>query len=130
MTETNSRAQRVADQIGRDIAALIQSEMDDPRIGIVSITGVEVSSDLAYAKVFITSLGGGDTGRHSSAAAGKESVAALNGAAGYLRSLLARRLRLRTVPKLSFHHDDSVERGRRLDELIDDALAADRERHS
>ena len=130
MMENNSRAQRVADQIQRDLAALIQFEIDDPRIGMVSVTGVEVSSDLAHAKVFVTALGGGNVAQEPSGEAGKASTEALNGAAGYLRSLLARRLQLRTVPKLSFHYDVSGERGRQLDELIDSALASDRERHS
>ncbi len=130
MMENNSRAQRVADQIQRDLAALIQFEIDDPRIGMVSVTGVEVTQDLAHAKVFVTSLGGGDMARRPSDAVGRESTAALNGAAGYLRGLLARRLQLRTVPKLRFHYDASVERGRQLDELIDSALASDRKRHS
>lgn len=130
MMENNSRAQRVADQIQRDVAALIQFEVDDPRIGLVSVTGVEVSPDLAHAKIFVTSLGAGDIGRERSGADGRESTAALNGAAGYLRSLLARRLQLRVAPKLRFLYDASVERGRQLDELIDSALAADRERHS
>ncbi len=130
MMESNSRAQRVADQIQRDLASLIQFEIDDPRIGMVSVTAVEVSSDLAHAKVFVTSLAGGNAAQEPSGEAGKESTAALNGAAGYLRSLLARRLQLRTVPKLSFHHDASIERGRQLDELIDTALASDRERRS
>ncbi len=128
MMESNSRAQRVADQIQRDLAALIQFELDDPRVGLVSVTGVEVSTDLAYAKVFVTSLGGGEVARQDCEEAGRESAAALNGAAGYLRGLLARRLQLRTVPKLSFFYDASVERGRQLDDLIDHALASDRER--
>lgn len=130
MMENNSRTQRVADQIQRDVAALIQFEVDDPRIGLVSVTGVEVSPDLAHAKVFVTSLGAGAIGGERSEADGRESTAALNGAAGYLRSLLARRLQLRVAPKLRFLYDASVERGRQLDELIDSALAADRERHS
>ncbi len=130
MMENNSRAQRVADQIQRDLASLIQFEMNDPRIGLVSVTGVEVTPDLAYAKIFVTSLGGGNVEQQSSEAAGRESTAALNGAAGYLRSLLARRLQTRIAPKLSFHYDASVERGRKLDDLIDSALASDRERHS
>ena len=130
MMENNSRAQRVADQIQRDLASLIQFEMNDPRIGLVSVTGVEVTPDMAYAKIFVTSLGGGNVEQQSSEAAGRESTAALNGAAGYLRSLLARRLQTRIAPKLSFHYDASVERGRKLDDLIDSALASDRERHS
>ena len=130
MMENNSRAQRVADQIQRDLASLIQLEIDDPRVGMVSVTGVEVARDLAHAKVFVTALDGGDVARQPSGAAGRGSTEVLNGAAGYLRGLLARRLRLRAAPKLSFHYDASVERGRQLDELIDSALASNRERRS
>ena len=132
----HGRARRVADQIQRDIAALIQFEVDDPRIGIVSVTGVDVSADLAHAKVYVTSLGQAEAAQgqyqrepsEAAERASRESTAALNGAAGYLRGLLARRLQLRVAPKLRFQYDASVERGRQLDELIDSALAADRER--
>ena len=130
MMENNSRAQRVADQIQRDIAALIQFEVNDPRIGLVSVTGVDVSPDLAHARIFVTSLGSGDADRAQPDTAGQESTSALNGAAGYLRGLLARRLQTRVAPKLRFEYDASVERGRQLDELIDSALAADRKQHS
>jgi len=130
MMASNSRAQRVADQLQRDIAELIQFEIDDPRIGLVSVTGVEVSADLAHAKVFVIPLGAGDDAQRSPEQAGRDSAAALNGAAGFLRSLLARRMQLRAAPKLRFHYDASVERGRQLDDLIDRALATDRGRHS
>jgi ribosome-binding factor A len=140
MLEQSQRQQRVADLIQRELAMLIQLEMNDPRIGMVSVTGVEVSRDLAYANVYVTvlnSASGAENGRLGDEPAGEldkleieESVKALNKAAGYLRSLLARRLKLRTTPKLRFHFDGSVSRGNKLSSLIDEALEADRNLHS
>jgi ribosome-binding factor A len=137
----SARAQRVADQIQREIAALIQLEVNDPRIGMVSVTAVEVSRDLSYAKIYVTVLNSlSDSGAVNSSTLSTpgqldkleidENLKALNGATGYLRSLLAKRLTLRSVPKLRFYYDGSVERGRHLSELIDNALAADRDLHS
>lgn len=140
MTELSPRLQRVADQIQRELAILIQLEVNDPRIGMISVTGVEISRDMAYAKIFVTvmnSAGGTSAELGDSAAPGEldkleieENIKALNKASGYLRSLLAKRLRLRTTPKLHFHYDNSVRRGRQLSSLIDEALAADRDLNS
>jgi len=137
----SSRVQRVADQMQREIASLIQLEMNDPRVGMVSVTGVEVSKDLAYAKVYVTvlnSLTDNDEVNASTLTEPdkldrlevEENVKALNKAAGYLRSLLAKRLTIRSVPKLKFHYDGSVERGKYLSNLIDDAIAADKDQHA
>ena len=130
------RVQRVADQIQRELASLIQMEVNDPRV-----TGVEVSRDLAHAKVFVTVLNTltddlqinestlsepGDLDKLEI----KENVDALNKAAGFLRSLLSKRLSTRSVPKLRFHYDGSIERGQQLSSLIDSALAADQDSHS
>ncbi len=140
MLEQSQRQQRVADLIQRELATLIQLEVDDPRIGMVSVTGVEVSRDLAYANVYVTilnSASGVEDSRLGELPAGdldnleiEESVKALNKAAGYLRSLLARRLKLRLTPKLRFHFDGSVSGGNKLSSLIDKALEADRNLHS
>ncbi len=141
MSEMSSRVQRVADQMQREIASLIQLEMNDPRVGMVSVTGVEVSKDLAYAKVYVTvlnSLTDNDEVNASTLTEPdkldrlevEENVKALNKAAGYLRSLLAKRLTIRSVPKLKFHYDGSVERGKYLSNLIDDAIAADKDQHA
>jgi len=138
MSEQSQRQQRVADLIQRELAVLIQLEVDDPRIGMVSVTGVEVSRDLAHANVYVTVLnspsGEGDDRLGSGGKLDKleieENVEALNKAAGYLRSLLAKRLKLRTTPKLKFHYDGSISRGNRLSSLIDEALEADRNLHS
>ena len=137
----SARTQRVADQIRREIAVLIQMELNDPRIGMVSVTAVKVSRDLSYAKIYVTVLNSlADSGAVNSSTLSapgqldkleiEENLKALNRASGYLRSLLAKRLTLRSVPKLRFHYDGSVERGRHLSELIDNALAADRDLHS
>lgn len=141
MSEMSPRAQRVADQIQREIATLIQLEVNDPRVGMVSITGVDVSNDLASARVYVTvmnSLGdNASVNQETLNAPGEldqleidENLNALNKASGYLRTLLAKRLSLRAVPKLRFYFDSSIERGQRLSNLIDDALEADRQLHS
>jgi len=138
VTELSSRGQRVADQIQRELATLIQLEVRDPRVGMVSITGIDLSRDLAHAKVFITVL---DTVTTNGAIVNlisaeeddldliqvQDNVKALNKAAGFLRSLLSKRLALRAVPKLRFFYDASIENGQRLSGLIDDALTADQE---
>ena len=141
-----ARAQRVADQIQREIATLIQLEVNDPRVGMVSVTGVDVSNDLAHARIYVTVLNTltGNSEQDSESLDSEnpkdpgsldrleieENLKALTKAAGYLRTLLAKRLRLRVVPKLQFHYDGSVERGQRLSSLIDDALEADRQQHA
>ncbi|MED5312286.1 MAG: 30S ribosome-binding factor RbfA [Pseudomonadota bacterium] len=133
----SARAQRIADQIQREIATLIQLEVNDPRVGMVSVTGVDVSNDLAHAKILFTVLNTypGDEGLVSDTLTDPgvldqleidENLKALRKASGFLRTLLAKRLRLRSTPKLQFIYDSSVQRGQRLSDLIDDALAADR----
>jgi len=138
VSEMTARAQRIADQIQREIAVLIQLEVSDPRVGMVSVTGVDVSNDLAYAKIYITVLNSlaGDEQINADTLSEpgvldqleiEENLKALKKASGFLRTLLSKRLRLRVVPKLQFYYDSSIEQGQRLSDLIDDALAADRE---
>jgi len=133
--------QRVADQIQRELASLIQMEVNDPRVGMVSVTGVEVSRDIAHAKVFVTVLNtlteDSEINKSTLSEPGdldkleiKENIDALNKAAGFLRSLLAKRLSTRSVPKLRFFYDGSIARGQQLSSLIDSALAADQDEHS
>lgn len=117
MPKNFSRATRVAEQIRRDLAELIQLELKDPRIGMVTLTEVHVTADYAYAKVYFTTLGDADT-----IEAAKEG---LTRAAGFLRSALHTRMRLRVMPQLQFIYDASVERGARLSKLIDDAIKSD-----
>jgi ribosome-binding factor A len=114
----SQRAQRVGDQLQRELATLLRDEVKDPRVGRVTITGVEVSADLSHAKVFVTHLAGRE---HAD-----EAVHALQHTAGFLRSELAHRLQLYSVPQLHFTYDDSIESGMKLSQLIDEAIAEDR----
>ena len=108
---------RMADFAREEIARIIQFEMRDPRIGMVSVNDVRVSRDLAFADVYVSAMPSGSPAEQEAL------VAILNGASGYFRSKLARRHRMRTTPKPRFHYDESVERGRRLEKLIDEAVA-------
>jgi ribosome-binding factor A len=133
--KVSPRVQRVADQIQRLLADLIRREIRDPRVGMVSVTGVDVSRDFAHANVYVTVTGnhGDDFGAGQAfkdmgeldRKEIKDSIAALNKAAGYLRSLLGKELSLRIIPALQFHYDDSIARGRYLSSLIDKAIAED-----
>jgi ribosome-binding factor A len=122
MAQEYSRTQRVADQIQRELAALIQREVKDPRVGMATVSAVEVSRDLSHAKVFVTILNGDEDQQEIT-----ESVKALNNASGFLRSQLGQRMKLRIVPTLRFHFDDSLSRGNYLSNLIDKARASDPE---
>ena len=112
-----SRSSRLADQIQRDLSDLIRLEVRDPRVGLVTVTEVEVSRDLSHAKVYVTSLAGGDQAA--------QSQQALQHAAGFLRSRLAQSLKARTVPELHFVYDESVERGDHLSRLIESTKKRD-----
>ena len=111
---TAARGARIADQIQRELAEVIRTEMRDPRVGLVTLTGVELSRDQSHAKVFFTVLGAAGDAEHA--------LEGLGRAAGFLRSELARRLTTRKVPELHFEYDESVERGMRLSRLIDEAV--------
>ena len=113
------RTRRVGEQLQQELAELIRDEVRDPRVGLVTVSSVDVTRDLAHAKVFVATLGG-------DAVQNEATVEALNSAAGFLRKLLSKRVRLRTVPALHFHYDESFDRGARLSKLIDDAVAKDR----
>tara|TARA_R110000772_G_scaffold103309_3_gene204277 strand:+ start:720 stop:1127 length:408 start_codon:yes stop_codon:yes gene_type:complete len=119
MPRPTNRKDKITDLLKKELALLIQAEIRDPRVGMVSVTGAKVSRDLAYAEVFVTVLG------KTSADDVAESLEALNRAAGYLRSLLAKSANLRNTPKLHFSYDDSLNRGRYLSDLIDAAIASD-----
>jgi len=121
MAKEYARTQRVADYLQRELAALIQHEVRDPRVGMVSITGVDVSRDMGHARVYYTSMDA------NSAEEASESTEALNRAAGFLRSQLSRDSSMRMVPQLRFYFDASVGRGRELEDLIRKAADSDRE---
>jgi ribosome-binding factor A len=108
------RTRRVGEQIQRELSAVIREELTNPRLGLVTISGIEVSRDLAHARVYVTVLGDADQAA--------QTVDILRKAAGFLRHALGQRLAFRTVPELHFRYDDSVERGSRLDCLLEAAL--------
>ena len=122
MAREFKRADRVADAIQRNLAQLIQFEIRDPRVGMVNINDVTVTRDMAYAKVFVTFVD-----REGDEEA-EESAKALNNAAGYLRTQLAKELAMRTTPRLKFIYDKTSVNGQVLSSLIDKAVASDRSR--
>lgn len=121
MAKEFSRTRRLGEQVRRDLAQLMRSEIDDRRAAMVSITLVEISRDLAHAKVWVTYLG---PGSERSAV-----LKLLNEHAGVLRQQLGRGLHIRTVPRLAFVYDESIERGAELDALIRRAVADDAAKH-
>jgi len=116
-----SRTQRLGEQIKRDLALLIQRELKDPRIGMVTVNFVDLSKDLSYADVNITVLVADDSDEKII-----ESLTILNEASAFLRMELGRALKVRKVPHLRFHYDDSLKRGARINALIHQALQSDR----
>ncbi len=111
-----ARGLRVADQIQRDLAEIIWSELKDPRVGMITLTEVSLTPDYAHAKVFFTSLA-------DDPVAIKNALEGLNKAAGFLRNQLGLRLRIHTLPQLHFVHDTSTMRGMAMSKLIDEANA-------
>jgi ribosome-binding factor A len=112
MAKAFSRSNRIAEQMRRELADLLQFEVKDPRVGMVTITEVEVTGDMAHAKVF-----------YSAAAGTVELQAGLEKASGFLRSQIAKRMLLRTVPQLHFEYDASADYGMKMTRLIDEALS-------
>lgn len=121
MPRPTNRTDKVADLLKKELALLIQTEIRDPRVGMVSVTDARVSRDLSHADIRVTVLG------KNSPEELDECIAALNSASGYLRSLLAKNVNMRTTPKLTFKYDDSISRGQYLSDLIDQAIARDRQ---
>ena len=111
---STARLARIADQIQRELSELIREELRDPRVRMVTVTGVEITRDQSHAKVWFTTLGSPEEAK-----ACDEGLAR---AAGFLRAGLAHRLSTRTVPELHFAYDESIERGVRLSRLIDEAV--------
>jgi ribosome-binding factor A len=120
MPKDFERTRRVGEQLQRELAILIQQEIMDPRVGMITVYAVEVTKDLAHAKVFITSLN--ESQPH------KDTIEALQHAAGFLQHELGKRLKLRTIPRLKFVYDESIERGTTLSALIDSAIEQDQKK--
>jgi ribosome-binding factor A len=132
-----SRGRRVADHIQKELAVLIQQEVKDPRLGLVTINEVKVSRDLGFADVYFTSFSS-DTFRANDSLDEVEDEDAereernslspaevLENAAGFLRSRLAKSLSTRTTPKLRFHYDHTIEQGAKMTQAIKKAIEGD-----
>ena len=108
------RSDRVAEQVRRDLADLIRTELKDPRVGMISLTAVELTPDYAHAKIFFATL----NSEHL-----EDIERGLKRAAGFLRRELGKRIHIHTLPELHFVYDSSIERGTSLSLLIDQANA-------
>lgn len=107
-----NRNQRVSQQIQKEIAIIIQRAMSDPRIRMATVSGVKISNDLTYAKVFITFLNNNMPGEINLG------IRILQDASGFIRSLLSKKICLRVVPKLTFVYDNSLVEGIRISNLV------------
>lgn len=118
MAREFGRTDRVAQAIHKELAQIIQQQMKDPRVGIITVAGVKVSKDFAHAKVYVSVM----SEEHA-----KETINTLNKAAGFLRATLAKRIKIRVMPSLSFVYDDTTIKANRLSKLIDDACGQDKQ---
>ncbi len=107
---TTPRIARLRELFKEETSVILQREMKDPRIGFVSVTDVELSADLRHARIFVSVLG--------DAEAKARTMQGLASAQGFIRTELARRIRLRHVPEVLFKMDESIERGARVNELL------------
>ena len=111
-----SRSQRMAEQLRRELAEIVQDEIKDPRLGFISFTEVRMSRDLSHAIIYCSVLNSEQL---------NQSIEILNSAAGFIRKSIGRRIRARIVPTLKFVADESVIRGAAMDELISEAIRRD-----
>ncbi|MBU2924471.1 30S ribosome-binding factor RbfA [Colwellia sp. 4_MG-2023] len=118
MAREYARTDRVGQQIQKEIAVILMREIKDPRLSMTTVSAVEVTRDLAYAKVFVTFF-------NDNAEDIKTSLEVLAEAEGYIRSLLGKRLRARIMPHLRFVYDSSMSEGVRMSALVDQAVASD-----
>ena len=111
MAREFSRTRRIAQQLQQELAQVLQRDIKDPRIGMVTVNDVEVSRDLSYAKVFVTFF-------EEDNKLVEEKLEALTTASGYVRSLVAGRMKLRVMPELRFVYDASLVEGMRMSNLV------------
>lgn len=123
MSREFKRSDRVAQELQKEVAVILQREVKDPRIGMVTVSDVEVTKDLAYAKVFVTFLFDHDD------EAIEQGMKALEKAAPYIRTLLGKAMRLRIVPELRFMYDRSLVEGMRMSNLVTNVVRQDEARH-
>jgi ribosome-binding factor A len=106
------RVSRVGEQIKKELSQIIQAELKDPRIGFITVTGVEVTNDFSQAKVYMSVLGSDEQKEATLKALGKST--------GFLRSELGKRIRMRKIPELAFKFDSSIDYGSRIEKLLDE----------
>lgn len=121
MAREFNRTDRVGSQMQRELAEMVRQDLDGRKLGMVTIQAVEVVRDFSHAKVFFTTMGG--------ELSNQEATKVLKAAAPTLRYELGHRMRLRTVPQLHFVYDESIEQGRRLSALIEEAVETDESKH-
>jgi len=127
MAREFGRAQRVAQEIQKEIAIILHREIKDPRVKRATVSGVEVSRDLAYAKVFVTFLN--ISAKEHETDMVKNGIKVLNGdMAKHIRSLLGKAMRLRIVPELTFFYDSSLVEGMRMSNLVSNVIRDDEKR--
>ncbi len=119
MAKEFSRTRRIAQQLQQELAQVLQRDMKDPRVGMVTVNDVEVSRDLSYAKVFVTFF-------EEDSVKVDEKLAALNKAAPYARTLVAGRMKLRVMPELRFVYDKSLVEGMRMSNLVTEVINQDK----
>jgi ribosome-binding factor A len=122
MKKNFSRIQRINQQVMQELAGILHRDMKDPRLGMVTVTSVEVSKDLSFAKVYVTffTQEGIET---------TDQLKILNTASAYIRTLVASRVKLRVTPELRFVHDASLEQGMRMSALTSAAVMQDEEKN-
>lgn len=120
MPKEFSRASRVAEQMKREVAVILQRELKDPRVSMVTVSDVQVSGDLMYAKIYVTFW-------NNEPENVKNSIKVLNKAAGFVRTQIGKAMKLRAVPEIKFCHDESLDEGMRLSALITKTIHQDEE---
>lgn len=123
MAKEFSRSQRVAQQVQKELAVILQREIKDPRVGMITISDVEISRDLAYATVYVTFLTIGEQ-------TPEDGMTVLEEANGYIRSLLAKAMRLRIVPEIKFEYDKSLVEGMRMSNIVSQVIKNDIEKQN
>lgn len=118
MAKEFSRSDRVAQQMKREVAVILQREMKDPRVRMATVSDVRVSGDLMYAKVYVTLM-------DNDPATVKDTIKVLNKAKGFFRSMIGKAMQLRAVPEISFFYDKTLEEGMRLSNLITETIKKD-----
>jgi ribosome-binding factor A len=123
-----SRTDRVSQQIQKEVAQIIQRDIKDPRVGMATVSSVEVSRDLSHAKVFVTLFNVGQDDEANAKA--QAAVAVLNEAGGFIRSLLGKRIRARIMPQLRFVLDNTLMDGMRISNFVDQVIATDKKKQA